>query len=274
MFSHGWGKNYKPFKHQVKLLLGLTAGLTLPQCHLLWGDWITYVRRFSQRLDSARAMYVRKTEKTIKFGNPGAGPWQDVEADEVDLRKEEVAGDGNIKKAQWNQWGGIVQRGKPSSLVLFKTTAKQTKFRAPGPGPISKRDWTPMANKWLKGRWVFIHTDGARSYKLGMNRKRTLDGVIHDYVVHKKKKIGGKWTTPKYVQLFQHTMPDKSVVYTKGGTQIIDRFWRTLRKHLEGRSPSVNRVGFENRVRAAQWEYWNMGTDLWAKTGEMLRSII
>ena len=104
-------------------------------------------------------LYVRKNEQKIKFGNPGDGPWQDIEADEVDLRKEEVVGDGNVKKAQWNQWAGIVQRGKPSSRLLFKTTAKQTKFRAPGPGPISKRDWTPMAEKWLKGRWVFVHME-------------------------------------------------------------------------------------------------------------------
>ena len=128
-----------------------------------------------------------------------------------------------------------------------------------------------MAKKWLKGRCVFLHSDGARSYKLGMNRKRTLDGVIHDYVVHKKKKMSGKWVRPKYVQLFRHRMPDGSVVCTKGGTQIIDRVWRHIREHQKFRSPVVNRRLWLNRIRGSQWLYWNMGQDLWSKTGDMLK---
>lgn len=272
VFSHGWGKNHKPFRQQVKLLLALTADVTHSQAHLLWEDDATYIGRFSQRLDRARGKYVKQQEKKIKFGNAGDGPWQDVEADEVDLRKEEVTSEDGTTKAQWHQWAGIVQRGNPASLVLFKTSTKKTKIRSPGPGPITKRDWTPMAEKWLKGRCVFLHTDGARSYLLGMNRKRTLDGVIHDYVVHKKKKVNGKWMKPNFVQLFRHRMPSGAIICTKGGTQIIDRIWRSLRDHLHGRNPTMNRISWDNRIRSAQWKYWNAGTDLWAKTGEMLQS--
>lgn len=54
--------------------------------------------------------------------------------------------------------------------------------RAPGPGPIRKRDWKPIAHKHLLGRRVILHTDGARAYKM------KLDKVIHCNVVHKQKK--------------------------------------------------------------------------------------
>ena len=124
-----------------------------------------------------------------------------------------------------------------------------------------------------KERCVFLHTDGARSYLLGQNRKRKLDGVIHDYVVHKKKKIGGNWITPHYVQLFRHVMADGSAVCTKGGTQIIDRFWRTLREHMGSHGVSVNKQLWANRVRSAQWTYWHQGQDLWLQTGTMLKEL-
>ena len=125
-------------------------------------------------------------------------------------------------------------------MVMFKTHSKATKGRSPGPGPIKKRDWLPMARKWLKGRCVFIHTDGARSHKIGMNRKTYLDGVIHDYVVHKQKKINGVWVKPKYVKLVRHKMLDGKIICTKAGTQIIDRCWKHVRKTIGERSISAS----------------------------------
>ena len=66
-------------------------------------------------------------------------------------------------KLSWEQWGGIVERGYPDTLVLKRLQPKKTKMSAPGPGAIRKRDWAPIANKHLKGRRVFLHTDGARA---------------------------------------------------------------------------------------------------------------
>ena len=157
--------------------------------------------------------------------------------------------------------GGIVERGAPSSLVLFRTSPKTTKVRSPGSGPITRKDWEPQAKRWLKGRCVFLHTDGARSYRMGDNRKRALGGVIHDFIVHKKKFIGGKWVHPKYVQLFRHRLPNGKVICTKGGTQIIDRIWRHIREVVSSRSPAVNKLAWDNRVRSTQWLYWNTGLD-------------
>ncbi len=58
-------------------------------------------------------------------------------------------------------------------------------MRAPGPGPIRKRDWAPLARRHLEGKKVILHTDGARAYTL------KVPGVLHDNVVHMKKKAGG-----------------------------------------------------------------------------------
>ncbi len=93
----------------------------------------------------------------------GDDAWCDVEADEVDLAKN-IVETSNI--AVWEQWGGLVQRGRPDSLSLFRLKPKNTKKRAPGPGPIRRGDWKPTADKVLKNRQVILHTDGARAYKM------------------------------------------------------------------------------------------------------------
>ena len=131
-----------------------------------------------------------------------------------------------------------------------------------------------MAKRWLKGRRVILHTDGARAYKAGINRKTVIEGIVHDYVVHKLKTTPqGRKQRGRYVQLFAHIINGETV-HAKGGTQIIDRFWRSLRAHARSRSVAlVGEAHLTNRVRSAQWEYWNRGEDLFAKTGEMLRSL-
>ncbi len=69
-------------------------------------------------------------------------------------------------------------------------------------------------------------------------------------------------------------MPTGRPVVTKGGTQIIDRFWSTLRKHLNNRPKRPGTATTEDRVRAAQWRYWNKGADLWLATGNMLHDVL
>jgi hypothetical protein len=106
-------------------------------------------------------------------------------------------------------------------------TAKQ----APGPGPIRTRNWTRIATKHLKDKQVILHTDGARAYKI------KVPGIMHDNVVHKKKlmRINGKatWVKPHYTRVYVHKLPVGQKVKVKAGTQIIDRFWGTLRQGLK-----------------------------------------
>ena len=151
------------------------------------------VGKIYRNLEVARARHVRMKEKDVLYGSQCE--WPDVEADEVDLGKELVL---DASKAKWEQWGGIVERGRPDTLMLFRLKPRLTTPRSPGPGAIRRRDWEPIARKHLLNRSVVLHTDGARAYKL------KLPGVLHDNVVHKKKKIqvNGKrcgHTTPRFV---------------------------------------------------------------------------
>ena len=81
----------------------------------------------------------------------------------------------------WEQWAGVVQRGRPETLVLHRLNPKLTSKRAPGPGAMRRVEWKTLGEKLLKNRKVVLHTDSAKSYKL------TIKGVIHDRVVHCKK---------------------------------------------------------------------------------------
>ncbi|CAK0826659.1 unnamed protein product [Prorocentrum cordatum] len=137
----------------------------------------------------AESIYSALYAENIVFGKDQDGKaleWADVEADEVDAVKgEDPNADPRAQKPiTWEQRGGIVQRGNPRSLVLFRLKPEKAKRGAPGPGPIRKRDWAPVASKWLKNRRVILHTDGARSYKMKVG------DVLHDWVVHKKRGAG------------------------------------------------------------------------------------
>ena len=121
---------------------------------------------------------------------------------------------------------------------------------------------------------VILHTDGAKSYKL---KGTGLSGVVHDWVVHKKKCqiIKGKrtWLKPKYVLLTEHHMPEGKILRVKAGTQIIDRAWHFIKNHVGKRTGQIGHASFKHRVRSAQWLYWHRREDQWAATGKMLASL-
>ena len=263
IFSNAWGCDFVPLKEQAEMLFCLVLGIKNTHTRRLLGSGETFTRTMCSRLDLCRKKFVEHKQKLITFGLGDPKTYFDVEADEVDLGKSLVG--GSSSRVVWSQWAGVVQRGHPQSLYLFKTTPKTTKQRAPGPGPIKKRDWSPVCRKLLLGRYVFLHTDGARAYKLS----RKFKGVIHDYVVHRKKKVGGRWKKPKYAQLFLHELPDGTKVACKGGTQIIDRAWSSLRKHLGQRAKNPGSSALDARVRSAQWLIWHRDKDLWAATGQL-----
>lgn len=268
IFTAARGCSYTSLQEQAAILFCSLANVNQNSTHVLLGKNHKLVEGLYCRQDAVREKYVKQKEKSIVFGS--IRPWNDVEADEVDLGKGENpdAVQRSSKPLLWEQWGGIVERGNPKSLMLMRLNPAATKRRAPGPGPIRKRDWKPIADKVLKNRKVVLSTDGARTYRL------KLPGVLHTWVVHKKKriKIAGRWTwvRPNYVKLFTHTLPDGSKLTVKGGTQIIDRFWSHLRSHLGHRNRRPGSASLARRIRSAQWTYWHRGEDLWLKTGEML----
>jgi hypothetical protein len=246
--------------------------MTQAATRLALGQNHKMIERIYASLFRCRQMYVEKEQHRIKFGLEQE--WKDVEADEVDMRKSE--GDPDVaprgKPAVWEQWGGVVERGNPRSLVLTRLPTRNTRKRAPGPGPIRKRDWKKTAEPYLKNRSVILHTDGAKAYKL------KLEGVLHDNVVHKKKKVmlRGKpvWIKPKFTKIVCHRTPSGSKVWCQAGTQIIDRVWSWIKTHLKHNTCAVGSNALRRSIRSAQWTYWHRGKDLWLETGSMLKSLL
>lgn len=176
------------------------------------------------------------------------------------------------KPMQWEQWCGIVQRGRPETLILHRLMPAMSEARAPGPGAIRKTEWTPLARRHLTNRRVILHTDAAKSYRV------KVDGVLHDRVVHCKKRVKGKdgkwrWKNPTYVNIVRHKDPvSQKVLRVKSGTQIIDRAWQFLKDLLiVNQNSKVGSVSLRSQIRSAQYEYWRRNQDFWVGTGELVQ---
>jgi len=265
-------KHTDSFKDQCVVLHCLLSGASRSAIRHMFAD-INHktIEAMQLRLKTARSLFVHEREKSITFGTMRA--WKDVEVDEAVFGQQITAGrQVGDKQRVWEQWAGMIERGRCDSLVLMKTHSGKTATRAPGPGAIKKHDWRPFAAKHLEGRRVVLHTDSAKSYKC------KVPGVVHDSVVHCKKRVKGadgrySWTKPNYVKVSTHKLPGGQKLRTKAGTQIIDRVWRFVRDHLEGAAMVPGSATAAANVRSAQWLYWNRGKDLWLETGVMCRSL-
>ena len=260
------GRGHTPLKNQAAVLCCALAGVPVTSVPIILDLDHKPVERLFKNLELALCQHVLKKEKHIKFG--AKHKWSDVEADEVDVGKEVEEGQ---KEARWEQWGGLVQREDPSTLALFRLSTKKTALRAPGPGPITKRDWKPVAKKFLQGKDVILHTDGAKAYTM------KIPGVLHDNVVHNKKKVTVKgtqvWVNPKYTKEWTHQLPNGKKLKVKAGTQLIDRFWGHLRAYLKHAPRKVGSSTLAAKVRAAQWTYWHRTQNLWTATGQTLKEL-
>ena len=246
----------------------------LASIHLILGVKHKVVEAMHKNLQLVRKKYVVQKEKGIKFG--ASGKWSDVEGDEATFDKRDVLSDAawehEVKADRsmlWEQWCGLVQRGKPQTLVLARLSPTLTATRSPGPGPITKQDWGPLGKKWLANRSVIFHTDSAKAYKM------KLPGVLHDSVVHQKKRVkkNGKWewTKPNFVKMKVHKLPWGKTVKVKCGTQHIDRCWKFIKERLsKGTNVRAGMGRLQAQIRSAQYEYWYRGDDMWVRTGELL----
>ena len=267
------GRNNLPLQKQAAVLLMLLAKVSHTSIHKVLGYNHKVMEQMHRKLYQARKKYVEKVEKKIQFGGkPHA--WSDVEADEATFGHADTDGDENpqAKVRHWEQWGAIVQRGLKKTLLMKRLRPEVTVRRAPGPGAIKKVDWTPLAEKHLANKRIILHTDSARSYRLHV------DGLLHDAVVHKRKRhlVNGKyvWIRPKYTKLFVHKIEGGKTLRVKGGTQVVDRVWRFIKDGMKGQTSNVGSQAMTAKIRSGQWEYWHSGEDLWAATGEMVKSIV
>ncbi|CAK0871168.1 unnamed protein product, partial [Prorocentrum cordatum] len=269
VFKSGGGCQSSSLSTKAKVLVCLTLGMTTAQIHLLTGANHKMIEDMSAAAAAARQIYVEKNEPNIVFGDEAQRRWFDVEADESVFRAQ-LSDDGRSKTRE--QWAGVVERGRPDSLVLWKTQSDGTEANAPGSGAIKKTDWAPFLKSRLENRKVILHSDGARSYKMRAS------GLVRDHVVHckKRKKIGRKWVwlKPVYSKVVTHKLPDGSKIRVKTGAQIIDRAWRSIKTLIGTRTDLPGSRRLAASVRSAQFEYWNKGKDMWAATADAIWEVM
>ena len=79
------------------------------------------------------------------------------------------------------------------------------------------------------------------------------------------------WTKPSFVKVVSHKLPDGKHLKVKAGTQHIDRCWKFLKERLsKGPGCRAGMARLRRKIRAAQYEYWHRGNDLWSCTGDLL----
>ena len=99
--------------------------------------------KFTEDMAASRQEYVLAKQKEIRLG--GRKTWVDVEGDEASFAKTDISNIDDFadpqKPALWEQWCGLIERGRPESLILEHLKPRTTEKRAPGPSPIRKIKW-------------------------------------------------------------------------------------------------------------------------------------
>ena len=262
LFTEGQGPQAQSLQMQVAHILLKLHRVPQSKIHLLLDINHKVIEDMEKKICKLRQEYVEKKEKEIVLGDGKC--WKDIEADEAAFDKRDISQDVEFKhliKSKdcvmiWEQWAGIIQRGRPETLILRKLQPKITVKRAPGPGAIRKIEWKALGSELLQDRKVILHTDSAKSYKLKLPR------VLHDKVVHCKKrvKVNGKWQwqRPHYVWIVTHKLPGTKgkTLKVKSGTQVIDRCWRFLKERvLVNQHTKAGSAFLRAKLRSAQYEY-------------------
>ena len=145
LFQAGRGPEALSLQVQASLLLLLLLRVSLVSIHLILGVNHKVLETMPRRLEEICRKHVLQKEKDIVFG--ASMKWADVEGDEATFDKKDISVDPSwTEEIQddccllWEQWSGLVQRGKPHTLVLSPLHSSLTVRRAPGPGPIAKHD--------------------------------------------------------------------------------------------------------------------------------------
>ena len=209
VFVVGSGHTWQSLGQQAAVVFCIVSGCTSSSVRKLLGLNHKVVERVNTAMQSLQRRHVERAEWDIQFCD--GKQWVDVEADETVFRKQRVCEPGGKCNLVWEQWAGCVERGRPETLVLWRTQSNKTVLRAPGPGAIKKSDCKPFAHSRLANRKVILHGDGARTYRM------RAPWLLHDALVHKKKKINGVWVNPKYVTIKKHRLPCGKLLTVKGG---------------------------------------------------------
>ena len=107
---------------QAAILLLRLANVPLSSIHLVTDVNHKAIERMDHNLCLLRKHYVENVQKGMAFGGK-KNAWQDVEVDESVFDKKLIPleeAEPPTKTMMWEQWVGMVQCGKPESLVLIR----------------------------------------------------------------------------------------------------------------------------------------------------------
>ena len=290
IFYMGAGSSRSPLHVQASILLCAAAGVKEVSAHFILDGSKKQVETVYKNLELARSRYVKAKEKVITYGD-----WRDVEVDEVDV--ENLWTHPSIQDAKnttWEQWGGMIQRGNPSSLRLFRLNPKKTKQSAPGPGPIRKCDWGSCGQKVSReyergasfGWCPRVRHEISRNHPLQrrtQEKKETVKG--------KGGRLTNRWKHEVFLLLIFlcSIMCAGSVGPTSFHQELHDRHtgqgqddseeWHASHQQVLGiheeSFETVSRVpgndAMTRKSRSSQIEYWHRRQNMWKVTGKMLR---
>eukprot|EP00971_Amphidinium_carterae_P257636 5114106-Amphidinium_carterae.1 len=135
---------------------------------------------------------------------------------------------------------------------------RKTRERAPGPGPIRKKEWGEIAEIALQPLTepIIMHTDSAKAYNL------KIFNVHHTRVIHQWSLVSSMLREEGEA----HDCEEKRVFWA--GTQTIDGLWQALweecKSRVTGEPDHVN--GF---IRVAQFKHWCSGGPCHGRVGPL-----
>ena len=263
IFVDHWGSSSTPLATQACLLMLLLNRVSHPTIHRLLHVNHKSIEDMEKRLGQLRERWVRNKEKDIKFGQ--GGKWQDVEADEATFDKKVVNG-----QLHWEQWCGIVQRGKPQTLSSIAWSQSSPNFALQAPVLFEKLN----GNHWLWNgfntvtlfstptRQKVMPSKSRVSSMTGSSTKRSGWSQWRMEMAHSKV-CGVAQACPPRQQEGNHSQkghPDH--------WQMLAFPQRPVEHQPELQSWQQSSA---HPVRSAQYEYWHRGHDLWLATGSLVQ---
>ena len=158
LFTAGQGPQAQSLQMQAAHILLKLHRIPQSKIHLLLDISHKAIEDMEKKICKMRQEYVEQKEKKILLGNGQSS--KDVEADEATCEKRDISQSVDYRHLMvsknsvipWEQWAGIIQRGRPETLILRKLQPKITVKRAPGPGATRKIEWKVLANELLLDR--------------------------------------------------------------------------------------------------------------------------
>ncbi|CAE7826793.1 unnamed protein product, partial [Symbiodinium sp. CCMP2592] len=200
IFFKGSGNSITDLGHQAAALYCAVAGVSSQSAHLILDLDHKAVERIYTNVDTSRARYVQLKEKEIRYG----GKWEDVEVDEVDVGKLTDNTTTSTKNTVWEQWGGLVERGK---VVLHSDGARAYKLKVPGVmhcNVIHKKKKVKVDGKvrWVKPHYTKVYslkmpTGDQMKVKSGTQIIDRFWGLLRSHIKHTARTPGSPILTRK-----------------------------------------------------------------------------